>query len=688
MQAGVIHGDVHVAGPAPDRGPFPRQLPGPSSHFTGRAAEMAELDQVFGEGGNIAVLCGPSGVGKSALARQWAHSAQGRFVDGQLFADLRGFSGEMPLDPGAALAAFLRALEVPPQRIPVDLPEQVALYRTVTADRSLLVLLDDAFSAAQVRPLVPASASAAVVVTSRRRLTGLIPDGARLLEVGPLPSATAVELLERTVGRQRIAQELGPAQELVRFCGGLPLALVVAAGRLAGRPRLTVRRMVSELADETERLTRLSAVEGMSIRAMIEISYQALTPEAATLFRRLALHPGPEFCAALISAAAVGVERSRVSGLVEELLEASLLEEFAEERFRYHDLLRLYARELSAHHDPEAERQAVQQAMVEFYLAAAHRADLVVTPYRRRLPYVYQRPPEVLPVFADRGDALAWLQRERSNLLDAGRAAVRLGCHELAWHLSDVMWPLFLYVKDYTDRLEVDERGLQAARAWGNVLAEANMLKRLSRVYSRVGNHDAAELHALAAVDRYRVAGDVQGTVDAEEGLATLYADTGRAQQAVELFARVLTARRALPNLRSIGLTCLNLGMLLTRTGRPTEALPLLAEADEIFLGLGEIDPYNGARVLLGLADAELGLGHLDAAEKAAAEAARRMAQLGSANERAEALDLLGRIAERRGDEEDARRHYLEAVDIFDAIGSPRLAAVRRRLGRLDDGNG
>ncbi|MFI7026851.1 tetratricopeptide repeat protein [Micromonospora sp. NPDC049900] len=600
-----------------------------------------------------------------------------------MHADLRGFSGEPPLDPGAALAAFLRALGVAAERIPMDLPEQAALYRTVTAHRSILVVLDDAFSAAQVRPLVPASESAMVVVTSRRRLTGLIPDGARLLDVGPLPTTAAVELLARTVGRQRIVREPGPAEELVHICAGLPLALAVAAGRLAGRPRLSVRRLVSELTDETERLARLSVVEGVSIRAMSEVSYQALSLEAATLFRGLAWHPGAEFGLELVVAAALTTDRARVADLIDELLEASLLEEVAEERFRFHDLLRLYAREVSERCDTPTQRDTVQRAMLEFYLAAAHRADLVVTPYRRRLPYAGPPPPEWLPEFADRADALGWLQRERSNLLDAGRTAYQLGHHELAWHLSDVLWPLFLYVKDYTDRLEVDERGLQAARSWGNPLAEANMLKRLSRVHNRRGDHGAAESYGRAAVDRYRSVGDVQGSVDAEEGLATLYADTGRAEQAVRVFTRVLDARRALANPRSTGLTCLNLGMSLTRTGRPDDALPLLAEAGEIFSGLAEVDPYNGARVLLGRADAQLGLGDLDGAEQAATEAAHRMTELGSANERAEALDLLGRVAQRRGDHENARRHWAEAVAFFDSVGSPRRAEVRGRLDGL-----
>ena len=685
VQAAAIHGGIHFHGGPDDRHLIPRQLPATSAHFTDRTREISELDRLLSQGGNaIAVLYGPGGVGKSALARQWAHGAKNKFADGQLYADLRGFSGDNPVDPGEVLSAFLRALGVTPQRIPVSLPEQAALYRTVTANRSILLMLDDALSAAQVRPLVPASTSA-VLVTSRRRLTGLIPDGARLLEVGALPAPEAVELLTRAVGQRRISQEVELAEELAEICAGLPIALTVAAGRLAARPFLSVRRVVSELADEAERLTRLSAMDGLSIRTVFDVSYRALTSGASSLYRRLSLHPGPDFGVGLVTALAeVGHGgRTRVDEVVGELLEASLLEEVAENRFRFHDLLRLHAREMAELHDADAVRRAVVHGMLEFYLAAAHRADLVVTPYRQRLPYADHQAFGAPPEFFGRGDALAWLERERTNLMHAGRAAFELGYYELAWQLSDVMWPLLLYVKNYRDRLEIDERGVRAARAWENVWAEANMLKRLSRVCGRVGDYEAAERHGRTAVDRYREAGDTPGTLDAEEGLATLYLETGREDQAADAFTRILAGRRKLSDARSIGLTCINLGMLLTRTGRPTDALPLLLEARQIFAGLSEVDPYNGARVLIGLAGAYLGIGNLDVAEETATEAARRMAELGSDNERAEALDLLGRIAQERGDDATARQHYRQALAVFHTLGSPRFRDVARRLDEL-----
>ncbi|WP_434740363.1 tetratricopeptide repeat protein [Micromonospora sp. SH-82] len=660
-----------------------------SSKFVDREIDLAAIDDVVAQGESaIVVLCGPGGVGKSALARRWAHGAKGRFDGGQLYADLQGFSDDEPLDPGQALTAFLRALGVSAQRIPPSLAEQAALYRTVTAERPLLVVLDDAGSAAQVRPLVPASAST-VLVTSRRRLTGLLPDGATLLDVGPLPSATSVALLTRTVGRHRIAEESDAAEQLVRICGGLPIALTLVAGRLAARPRLSVGRLATELLDETQRLTRLSAADA-SVRSVFDSSYRSLSTGAAALYRTLALHPGTDFSLALLRGLSTparfdGVDAEELLG---ELLEASLLEEVAEDRFRFHDLLRLHARALAETTDEVEYRQAAVYAMLEFYLAAAHRADLVVTPYRRRLPYVDRQSLGDVPTPATRAQALTWLESERVNLLAAGRTAFAFGAHELAWHLSDVMWPLLLHAKLYRDRLEIDERGVKAARAWGNVWAEADMLKRLSRVCDRLGDREAAQRHGRAAADRYRDAGDVQGELDAEEGLATLHLEDGRHQQATETYRRVLAGRRELSDQRSTALTLLNLGSALIKAGRPGEALEVLAEARRHLATLDRVDPYNGARVLIALADAYLGLGDLDLAEQNAAAAVERMTDLGSLHERAEALDLLGRIALVRGDVVVARKNLSAAAAVFESLGSPRLGSVTRRIDELGEVSG
>ncbi|MEQ4305758.1 tetratricopeptide repeat protein [Plantactinospora sp. B6F1] len=681
---------------------------------------MAELDEILGgDVPGLAVLSGPGGVGKTALAVRWAEKARNSFPDGQLHVDLNGFGEGEPVDPSEALGELLRALGSPPERVPVTLAERRSLYRSATARRAVLVLLDSARSTAQVRALLPAGRSK-VLVTSRARLVGLVADGGRLIELSPLRPAESVLLLSRAAGPDRIDREPAEAARLAEICAGLPIALCVAAARLAARPRLSVRRMTLDLASETHRLRQLSSVDGLSVQAIFDISYRSLPVEAAAVYRRMALHPGPEFgigaVAAVLPVPALGdtspedaaeppnrpggpddpgPERSDGSAcrdepegpagadLVEALLAASLLEEVAEDRFRYHDLMRLHARQKAETDEPEPERRIVLRRLLEWYLAAAARADLVLTPYRRRLPYDFVGSPAELPRFPDRRSALAWLDRERANLFTAGRTALRCGYARLAWQLSDVVWPLLLYRKHYVDRLEVDRCGVEAARSCGDPWAEAVMLERLGRLLRKFGDHEAAQRHLRDAIERYREAGDLRGCLDAEAGLATLYRESGRPAEAVELLVRLVRDNRAFGNDRSIGLTLINLGTLLAEVGRPDEAIGFLREAECIFAELTSVDPYNGARVLIALAGALFSTGDLAGADRAATEGARRMRELGSEYEYAEALGKLGRVARRRGDSTAAREHYQRAREIFLRLDSSRVVDVDRHLSEL-----
>ncbi|MEV4516066.1 tetratricopeptide repeat protein [Dactylosporangium sp. NPDC049525] len=668
VQAGSIHGDVYLAAPAAVPVSVPRQLLPASPHFTGRAAELAELDLLLERPGpHLVVLSGPGGVGKSALATWWAHRVAGRFDAGQLYFDLTAFGASGPADPAEVLTCFLRALAVPPRAVPTTLRDQAALFRSLTAGRDLLVLLDDAFSAAQVRAVLPASPSSLVVVTSRHRLAGLVADGAHLIGVGTLPAGDAVALLAATAGRQRVDREPGSTAELADLCGGLPLALSVAAARLAARPALSVGRVVAELAGEPGRLGALAVPDGGSVRATFDLSYRSLDAATAALYRRLAWHPGRDFGPDLAAALAPG-------GGVERLLDANLLQEVDQDRFRFHVLVRLHARQQSGADEPAAARLA----MLEWCLAAAGAADGVLTPYRRRLPYRSGAP--AVPVPDGRAAALAWLERERGTLVDAVRVAHDLGRAELAWHLAYALWPLFLHGKYYRDRLEVDRIGVEAARAWGNSWAEAVMLKRLGRVSAVTGDLPAALRHTGAAIELYRGIGDEQGHADAVEGLAEIRAEAGDTASAIEVYTEVLAIRRILADHRSTALTLVRLGSVLTGTGRPDEALPLLREAHD---SLADADPHNAARAAVALAAAHLGRDEPAQAERIATGAAVRLRELGSEFEFAAALDVLGRIARRRGDTALAIRHFTQAGAIFEAAGSRRAGQVRRQLDLL-----
>ncbi|MEV0127118.1 NB-ARC domain-containing protein [Dactylosporangium sp. NPDC050688] len=675
VQAGNVYGDVYLAAPAAAPAAAVRQLLPATPHFTGRAAERRALDLVLQRPGpHLVVLSGPGGVGKSALATWWAHQVAGRFGTGQLYFDLTAFGEAGPADPAEVLTCFLQALAVPPRAIPTTLRDQAALYRSLTAGRALLVLLDDAYSAAQVRAVLPASPSSLVVVTSRYRLAGLVADGAHLIGVEPLPATDAVALLAATAGRRRVDREPDATAELADVCGGLPLALSVAGARLAARPALSIGRVVAELAREPGRLGALAVPGGGSVRATFDLSYRSLDADTAALYRRLAWHPGrdfgPDLAAALTPSA----------GAVERLLDANLLQEIDQDRFRFHVLVRLHARQQTG---PD-EAGAARLAMLEWCLAASAAADGILTPYRRRLSYRYVARPPRVPEFDGRSMALAWLERERGTLVDAVRAAHDLGRAELAWHLAYALWPLFFHGKHYRDRLEVDRIGVAAAREWGDTWAEAVMLKRLGRVCAVTGDLAAAVRHTSAAIRLYHGIGDEQGHADAVEGLAEIHHDAGDTASAAALYAEVLAKRRILDDGRSTALTLVRFGSLLTGTGRPDEALPLLREAQQL---LAHTDPYNAARAAVAAAATHLGLDDLEQAERLAAGAAVRLRELGSEFEFAAALDVLGRVARRRGDTALAIRHFTLACTIFEASGSRRAGQVRHQLDLLTAGS-
>jgi DNA-binding SARP family transcriptional activator len=424
---------VHLA--APSR---PAQLPGGTPHFAGRRDAIHVLDRIAAlqpdqdlldgpparTSPALAVITGQPGVGKTALALHWAHRAAARYPDGQLYANLRGFHPDgVALHPAAALGAFVSALGTAPGALPADTDVLAAHFRGLVAGRRILIVLDNARDAEQVRPLLPGSPSCLVLITSRNRLLGLVADGAEPVPIGPLSDEESRELLALRLGRSRMERERQPIRELVSMAAGLPLALGIVAANAAARPARPMAAMVPQVrADATGGLAALADGDpGTDPRAVFSWSYRALSAGAAALFRQLSLHPGPE----LNLAAATSLAGRSAARALDELCHAHLLLEPSPGRLALHDLLHAYARRMAQQEDPAVERLAATRRLLEHYLHTTRKARQLVDPHRRLGDVAAPERgvvPEALP---DRAAALAWLDRERPVLLAAVRLADR-----------------------------------------------------------------------------------------------------------------------------------------------------------------------------------------------------------------------------------------------------------------------
>lgn len=664
----------------------PHQLLPSVSTFVDREGELHALarfdvDPAGGAGKRLVVLVGPPGVGKTALALHWAHRIRDRYGDGQLYADLGGPGGAITLEH--VLGRFLGALGVAAQQVPVGATEQAALFRKLTADLRLLVLLDNAASAADVRALLPASPASVTVVTGRSRLGGLTADGARFIELAPLTQRHGVELLARSVGETRISAEAAQAQRLVNLCGGLPIALSVTGARLATRPRWTVEKAVSDLLDEHRRLARLSFGDDLSVQAVFDVSYQALSEPAARLYRLLGLHPGPDFDAG-VAAALLRTPLLEAEGIIDELLNANLLDELHAGRCRFHELLRLHARQRAEAEDSVDDRTLAVRRMLDWYLHTATVAGQVITPHRTRLRRDVEQVPVEPVSFPGHPEALEWLDRERVNLLAAARHAHEHGLPAMAWQLADAMWGLFLFRTHYHDWLQFDLLANQAARACADPGMEAESQDRLALLYHALGRNDEALEHMGRAAELWRQLDEPARVASSLERFGFAYLDQGRVELAIEHFTRALAGYREIGAPRSEGLALISLGRALMAADRVVEATEHLRQASEVLGSLTPLDPYNSARALIALGRAETRAGHHDAALDRLRSALVAMRSVNSPLGQADAWWALAELHEVAGRVEQARDCYRRTVAQFTELGNPAAARVQVQLTALD----
>jgi tetratricopeptide (TPR) repeat protein len=661
--------------------PIPRQLPPPPAHFTGRAGELATLHQLVMPGDDpqaatLVVVSGAGGVGKTALAAHFLRQVGDRYPDGHLYADLQGFGADEPLSPAIVLGRFLRALGMPPGQVPVDLAELVSLYRSLTGERRMISWLDSAVTAGQVRALLPGPGPSLVMVTTRRRLAGLVLDGARFAGVLPLDERTAVELLSRIAGADRVDAQPGAARTIVGVCGRLPLAVCVAAARLALHPAWSLQRVADELADEGGRLPALSIEGDLSVRAAFDVSCRGLPPDAASAYGLLALIAGPVF-GVEIAAAATATGPAAATRLLDALTEASLLEEVAEHRWRFHDLIRLHALEQAAA-GPAADRLAAIARIVDCYLRMAVAADLMVIPGRWHLGSGYDQARSEPAAFAGPAEALDWLESELPGLLGAVRLAHDYGMHEQVWQLCEALWGLFVNRRPYQHWAEAHALGLASARACGNRPAQARMHVHLGFAQLCLGSLDQARQEFTLALELDRAEGHLAGEATALDNLGLVCLAAGDPDGALGHFtqARAILDRAGRP--RGAALMTRRMGEAQRDAGRYEEAVSYLADAHRRFTELA--DPYNQARTLTSLAESLLRSGYPEEALPRLREALAVMTGLGSGQQVAHIRVLLADVAARLGDSDAERDHLQHALTGYSAIGAPEAAQVQARL--------
>jgi tetratricopeptide (TPR) repeat protein/transcriptional regulator with XRE-family HTH domain len=685
-----------LTGPRP--AVVPRQLPAAVPHFTGRQCELKVLDglldQAAAEGCAVLIsaIGGTAGIGKTALALHWAHHAAGRFPDGQLYVDLQGFSpAAAPLAPGDALRGFLDALQVPSANRPARLEDQASLFRSLLAERSMLIVLDNARDAAQVRPLLPGRPGSLAIVTSRSELTGLAASqGARMLALDVLSPAEARQLLVSCLGPDRVGAEEEQAAELIRLCAGLPLALSIAAARIAVRPGIPMAALVSELRDTPEPLDVLAAGDAASdMRAVLSWSYRNLDGPAARLFRLLGLHPGPDISTDA-AASLAGLAARPARRLLDQLTRAGLLREYVHGRYTCHDLLRAYAAELarmapdgSDPADPDgavarAEGLAAVHRMLDHYLHTAHRAAQLLVPARHPLSLAAAQPGVTAEPMTDRAQALAWLGTERRGLLALTALAAELGFDAHAWQLPWTLAPFLDLQGHWEDWAAAHRIALAAADRLGDQTGQAHASRNLGCACLQLGSYAEARLYLRRAIGLFSGLGEEVAVARSWLNVAHTFERQRRFDDALEHARKALRLTEAAGDrpgqataLIAIGCCCLQL-----------DDFPAALASSQQALGLGRAlgDRQSEAAALDSLGCAQRQLGQYDQATASCERAADLHRELGNRYGEGEALLHLGDAQLAAGQPGAAAATWARARDRVGGLDYPAAGEIRLRL--------
>jgi DNA-binding SARP family transcriptional activator/tetratricopeptide (TPR) repeat protein len=677
----------HTPGTANSPAPsVPRQLPGAVSDFAGRTTELAALTRILETASAdspgtvvISAIGGTAGVGKTALALYWAHQVAGRFADGQLYVNLRGFDPSgIPMPAGEAVRGFLDALGVAPDRVPVQPEAQAGLYRSLLADRTMLIVLDNARDEQQVRPLLPASPASLVIVTSRNQLGGLAAaDRARLVTLDVLSHDDAVHMITARIGADRVAAEPCAAGQIAALCGRLPLALAVAAARAEARPHFPLTALTTELRDRTGVLDALDAGDpAASVRAVFSWSYRQLSGEAARMFRLLGLHTGPDISAPA-AASLTAADEPGARRLLAELTRAHLLAEHVPGRYALHDLLRTYAADQARDTDSESDRAAAVGRVLDHYLHTARDGASMVHPPFGAFALAPPSPGTSPEQFTGHEQALAWFEAEYHVLLAAVALAVDSGLANHAWQISCAMHP-FLATRGHS--------------------LEWSAIKRMT---TAAAIRDDAAIVASGGRDNPGTLGDYQWVPDYYASSLKLYQQLGnRRGQALALYSLAMIAEyqgqyaEALSYAEQSAGLCHDIGdkagetELLNTVGWYHALLGDFPRARGLCRQALALNTHHGSRRLEGdiwncLGYTEYHCGDFFEAAACYGRALSIFRTVGDRWGEADTLNNLGDIRRAIGELLPAREAWQQAVAILDDLRYPDAAKVRAKLASM-----
>ena len=632
-------------------------------------------------GAQVAVVRGMHGVGKSAIGSYWAHRRRTMFEGGDLFGDFSKRRHGGAVDVSEVLGDFLRDLGTADVAVPPTLAARQKLFGRLTADKKLLVLLDDVDQPAQVKAVLPSGPGSVVVVTTNFGLEELLYDGAHLVEVDPLGDDTARQLLTEMVGNKRVSAESMAVDDLIRTCAGLPIALCVCGGRLASHPARSISWLAEQVAWEGRALRALSGPGAYAVEGVFDFAYSDLPAPTALVYRRLGLHPGRDISAPAVAALA-GIGLAEASEAVDVLHDAHLVEMPVSDRFRLHDLIREHTLACAVRDESESGREESLGRLVDWYCDALRVADRSIVLDRLRLSDLIQSKSQNLPVFATPAASFGWFGGERLNVMSVQRAAYDREWDENVWLIAEALWPLCASHRLFAEWIESQQLGIAAALRLGDAAVEARMRSQLARAYAELGNFEAAEDEMARAVSAVEVCGNDMLKASVREFGGVCRLRQGDADRALDAFRAARSMFEMGGHARGVALQDYHIGWALTALGQYGAALDTLGVARAELAAVG--DEISVGRVMVRRGEALCGLERYDDAAEELAEALNAMGRLDIPFEQADALETLANVVETRGSTDAARAHRQQAYRIYKSLGHPHaddlLSLITRGL--------